>query len=106
MLNQTRVRNMSVVSYLELVQGARDKHDVRMIRAYVLALQFHVLPLTESIGYRASIYMETHALGTSMGVADALIAATAAENELDLCTANVKHYRAIKDIRLVPFRAH
>jgi hypothetical protein len=61
-------------------------------------------PLTEDIGRRAAIYVEEHALSARIGVTDALIAATAVEHGMPLCTANVKHYRPIKDLVIRPFR--
>ena len=35
---------------------------------------------------------------------NALIAATAVENAIPLMTANVKHFRAIRDLELVAFK--
>ncbi|MBI2336277.1 MAG: type II toxin-antitoxin system VapC family toxin, partial [Deltaproteobacteria bacterium] len=35
---------------------------------------------------------------------DAIIAATAIENGLTLTSSNIKHYRAIKDLKLKVFR--
>lgn len=95
---------LSVVSYMELIQGARDKKDLRMMRAYLVDLGFHILPVSENIGHRASIYMEEYAMKSSLGVADALIAATAAENELPLCSGNAKHYKVISELDLEVFR--
>ena len=65
---------------------------------------FRVLPLTDAIGHRASIYVEEYGLGTALGVADALIAATAVEQAERLCTANQRYYSPIKELRTKVFR--
>jgi predicted nucleic acid-binding protein len=44
-----------------------------------------------------------HHFGHSLGLADALIAATAVTNGLPLLTANTKHYRLIKNLILRRF---
>jgi|TARA_B100001964_G_C14188174_1_gene579678 hypothetical protein len=95
---------LSVVSYMELTQGTQDKKDLRMTRAYLVDLGFSILPLTENIGHRASIYLEEYALKSSLGIPDALIAATAVENETQLCSGNAKHYRVISEVNLKVFR--
>jgi predicted nucleic acid-binding protein len=63
-----------------------------------------MLPLTENIGHRATIYMEEYGLAIAMGVADALIAATAVECNRPLLTGSNKPYRAIKELDLHRFR--
>ena len=96
--------DVSVVSYMELVQGAHEKKDLRMARAYLADLGFHILPLSENIGHRASIYLEEYALKSSLRIPDAFIAATAAENEAPLCSENAKHYRVISEVEVEVFR--
>jgi len=98
------MRAVSTVTYMELVQGARDKRELKAIRSFLTDLAFQVLPLTENIGHRASIYMEQYALSVAIGMADALVAATAVEAGMTLCTGNRKHYRAIKDLDIKVFR--
>jgi hypothetical protein len=95
---------LSVVSYMELVQGARSKSELRATKAALSTLNFQMLALTEDIGHRASIYLEEYALKSNIGVPDALIAATAVENNMSLCTANAKDYRSIAELQLNVFR--
>lgn len=89
---------------MELLMGARDKKDSQTIRAFLASLGFRTLPLTENIGHRAAIYLEEYALMCRIGVQDSLIAATAVENEIPLCSGNAKHFKPINDINLKLFR--
>lgn len=103
-VDETGDRRISVVTLMELLQGARDKHDSRLIKRFVVELGFRTLPLTENTGHRAVVYMEEYGLSSGLRVADALIAATAAENNLTLCSGDKPHYRAIAELDLLPFR--
>ncbi len=95
---------LSVVSYMELIRGARDKREMRATRTALANLEFQILPLSENIGHRAAVYLEEYALKSNIGVPDALIAATAVEEGQPLCTANARDYRAISEIELNIFR--
>ena len=97
-------RHLSIVTYMELLQGARDKQETKTIKSFLTDFAFHTRPLTENIGHRASIYMEEYGLKAGMCIADALIAATAVENGLTLLTGNRKHYKAVKELELKIFR--
>ena len=66
--------------------------------------RFRTLPLTENTGHRAVVYMEEYGLSSGLRVADALIAATAAENSLTLCSGDRSHYRALSELVLKAFR--
>ena len=97
-------RFVSVQSLMELLQGSRDKDDLRIIKRFMAELSFAVLPLSENTGHRALIYVEEYGLSSGLRAADAIIAATAVENAMPLMTANAKHFRAIRDLELVVFR--
>ncbi len=103
-IDQAGQLDLSVVSYMELLQGARNKKDLRLTKAFLVDLGFQMVPLSENIGHRASIYLEEYALKSNLGVPDALIAASAVENEMVLCTGNAKDYRAIAEVKLNVFR--
>jgi predicted nucleic acid-binding protein len=103
-LEAAEERRLSVVSYMELLQGARDKDEARKIKVFLADFGFEVMPLTENIGHRASIYMEEYGLKVAMCVGDALIAATAVEAELQLLSGNQKHYKVINELDLEVFK--
>lgn len=96
--------SLSVVTYMELVEGVRDKTELRSTREMVVQYGFAVLPLTEEIGHRAAMYLEMYRLKFGLDLVDALVAATAVENGVALCTANVKHFRAIAGLEIKAFR--
>jgi len=95
---------LSIISYMELVRGARDKRELKATKAALAHLDFQILALSENIGHRASIYLEEYSLKSGIGIPDALIAATAIERGQLLCTANAKDYRNIAELELKVFR--
>jgi len=97
-------RAVSVVNYMELLQGCRDKGEIRTIKSFLADLGFRMLPLTENIGHRALIYMEEYGLPAGLSLADALVAATAIEHGEQLLTANRRHYRPISELEVRVFR--
>ena len=104
-LEKADSRDVSVVSYMELLQGARNKREVKVIRDFLKEMNFQSLPLGENIGHSALVYMEEYCLKIDMCLADALLAATAVEHHLVLCTGNKKHYQSITEIEIKVFRS-
>lgn len=99
-INAAVDRYLSAQTYMELLQGAQNKAQQRIIKRFVSDLGFVTLPLTENIGHRALIYIEEYGISSGLRAGDAIIAATAVENNLPLCSANEKRYRVIKDLVL------
>ena len=95
---------LSAVTYMELVQGVRNRGELRLLRRTIGANAWQVVPLSESIGHRATLYVENHALSHGMRLADALVAATAVECGESLLTANLRHYRLLREVSLVQYR--
>lgn len=95
---------LSLQTYMELLQCARDKNQHKYIKDFLSAFGFEVLPLTENIGHRASIYIEEYTLSSGLRAGDAIIAATAVEHNMVLVSSNVRHFKAIKDLQLRAFR--
>jgi predicted nucleic acid-binding protein len=104
LMEQAETRYLSVQTYLELLQNAQNKKQHQQTKDFLKTFDFTVLPFTENIGHRACVYIEEYSLSTGLRAGDAIIAATATENNLTLVTSNVKHFKSIKDLRLRVFR--
>jgi len=104
MLEAEQERSISIVSLMELYQGARSRAEIAGIRAFFHDNSFRVLPINESVSHLAATLVEEHALKDGVQLADALIAATARETASVLVTGNVRHFRSIPALRLRQFR--
>lgn len=96
--------SLSVVTYMELVQGMADKRELAMFRRTMRAWQAEVIYIDREISSKAMVYVEEHCLSHSLQLADALIAATAIQCGQSLLTGNARHYRVIKELDLKPYR--
>ena len=103
-LDATNERYLSIQSYMELLQGAKNKSQHQYIKNFLAEFNFVTLPLTENIGHRAAIYIEEYSLSSGMRAGDAIIAATAVENNMPVLSSKVKHYKSVKDLELKTFR--
>ena len=99
LVEEEEERLLSIQTFMELLQGARDKRQHRYIADFLKEFDFQTLPLSEKIGHRAAIYVEEYTLSHGLRAGDALVAATATENGLTLCTSNAKHFRPIKGLK-------
>jgi predicted nucleic acid-binding protein len=104
LMEMSEDRHLSIQTYMELLQCAKNKNQHKYTKDFLTAFDFIVLPLTENIGHRASIYIEEYILATGLRSGDAIIAATAVENNLPLVSSNVKHFKRIKEIQLKSFK--
>ena len=104
LVDRTEERLISVQTFMELLQTARDKSQHAIIKRYLKDLSFSALPLTENIGHRALVYVEEYGLSSGMRAGDAIVAATATENGLTLATGNPRHFRPVKGLALRIFR--
>jgi len=104
MIENEESRLISVISYMELIQGARSRREMRLLKNFLTDSAMSLLPLTENIGHRATVYMEEYGLMSGIRLADALIAATAMENGVSLCSGDDRHFKMIRDLPVEIFR--
>ena len=97
------LRLISQVTRMELICGCRDKKEITLLKRFLVAGNFQVIPLSQEIGNRADLYLEEKHLSHGVGLPDALIAATASLQGLPIFTANAKHFRCFSDIQLNRF---
>ncbi len=95
---------ISVVTYMELVQGMRNKKELNRLRKALHIWNAKILYISEEISAKAMFYVEQHFLSHSMELADALIGATAITYGNTILTANDKHYKVLKDLQIKKFR--
>lgn len=95
---------LSIQSFMELLQGAKNKTQHQYTKDFITDFRFSILPLTENIGHRALIYVEEYSISAGMRAADAIVAATAIENNLTLVSSNAKHFKVVKELQLKAFK--
>jgi len=95
---------ISAVTYMELVQGMRNKDELRALKRALKQWRVKTIYMTEEISALALFYIEEYFLSHSMQLADALIGATCATHGMTLYTANDKHYKVIKELDIFVFR--
>jgi len=96
--------SLSVVTYMELVQGMRNKNELNSLRQALYTWNATILYITEEISAKAMFAVEQHFLNHSMQLADVLIGSTAVAHGLPLLTGNGKHYKIMKDVQIKKFR--
>ena len=89
---------ISATTQAELIAGALNKADLRMILQNLRLLE--ILPLEPAIGALAIELLTAHTLSQRLKLADALIAATALHHRLPLFTLNRKDFRYIAGLPL------
>jgi predicted nucleic acid-binding protein len=104
-LGQLLPWQLSVVTYIELAQGCRNKTELTRLRKGLAQSKTTVLALTPAISDRAMALIDAHALSHGLQLGDALIAATALEHGLTLLTGNVKHFAKVPKLNIEAFAA-
>ncbi len=84
---------VSSVTVAELYAGVRGgREDTEQTVLDDLLGLFRVVPVTEDIGRVGGLYKRDYGASHGIGLADAIIAATATLEDAALETLNVKHY--------------
>jgi predicted nucleic acid-binding protein len=102
-LDQLPKLTISAITWLELLQGFRNRAEMLAVQKSLEMRDAERLPITPAITERATALMETLALSHGLRLGDALIAATAIEHGLTVLTANTKHFTPIEGLQVERF---
>jgi predicted nucleic acid-binding protein len=95
---------ISVINYMEVIQGMKDKRELKSFQKYLKKWSVGIIQINESISTRAMFLVEDYFLSHSLELGDAIIASTALENQETILTGNDKHYKFIPNIQIQKFR--
>ena len=102
-IEELRTFSISVVTYMELVQGMRNKKELNSLRLALRNWNVRTVYLSEEISAKAMFFVEQHFLSHSLELADALIGASAVVYGLPLFTGNSKHYKVLAGLEIRKF---
>jgi len=88
---------LDTVVYVELIQGAKNKAEVRKIEKYLT--RFELVHFDETISRKAIELIRAYSKSHGLMLGDAIIAATCLENDLTLITFNTKDFRFIDGLK-------
>lgn len=99
--NQVDFLSISTITLAEIEAGIkpRERDLVETLLRF-----FHKLPVTEDIARKAGNYKQSFGRSHSVGLPDALIAATAFVHKIPLYTLNSKHYPMSDITTHVPYK--
>lgn len=92
---------ISAITLGELYAGVREGQERRILDDFIE--YFKVIPLSSKIAVKGGLFRRDFGKSHGVGLADAMIAATAQSENAALATLNQKHFPMISDV-LVPYR--
>ncbi len=92
---------VSGISVAELYAGVREGGERAAMESFLMA--FDLAAVDMAVARKGGLYRRRYGKSHGVGLADALIAATAEVHGAQLVTMNRKHFPMLKDI-LVPYR--
>lgn len=95
---------LSAITYMELVQGTRNKKELANLDRLLVTLNATIIPIDQSISDKATHTVKTLYHSHSVELADALIGMTAVVHQKPLLTANQKHFQPIKNLEVQTFK--
>ncbi len=89
--------SLSTIVVAELYAGVKGKHE-RIVLDNFVSL-FRIIPVTAEIAKAGGLYKRDFGKSHGVGLADAILAATADKEKAELKTLNVKHYPMIRELK-------
>ena len=99
--NFDRLKDRIIISRItvcEFIYGAKNKKEKKINKEFIEKLE--VIEISEEISKYTYFLLDKYAQAVKLGIADALIAATAIIEGLSFWTLNIKHFRKIKELKI------
>jgi predicted nucleic acid-binding protein len=87
---------LSPIVVAELYAGVKGNAELTVLEGFISL--FRVVPLTAEIAKIGGLYKRDFGKSHGVGLADAILAATADKEQAELKTLNVKHYPMFGDL--------
>lgn len=100
-VGQTDTIFVSTITQMELMVGARNKNELRIVERFLA--RFTIVKLNPTIADLAVDLIRQYRLSHGLLMPDALIAATALSINESLATKNQRDYRFIAGLVLAPY---
>jgi len=88
---------LSSIVVAELYAGVKGHEEEADLQDFVSL--FRVVPVTAEIAKAAGLYKRDYSKSHGIGIADAVLAATAETENAELKTLNIKHYPMLKRLK-------
>jgi tRNA(fMet)-specific endonuclease VapC len=94
--------NFSIITYYEILNGLLYKDAKKQLGKFNDFISINaIIPLTiDSVKISALVQATLRKKGVQIGHTDVLIAGIAIENNLQLVTNNIDHFKRIKDLEI------
>lgn len=99
--NFDRLKDRIIISRItacEIIYGAKNKKEKKINKEFIEKLE--VIEISEEISKYTYFLLDKYAHAVKLGIADALIAATAIIEGFSLWTLNIKHFKKIKELKI------
>ena len=87
---------LSTIVVAELYAGVKGDYELATLDNFIAFCR--IVPVTHEIARTGGIYKRDYAISYGIGLADAIVAATAIVEKAELKTLNIKHYPMIKNL--------
>lgn len=88
---------LSAIVVAELYAGVKGEAELAALNDFIAL--FRVVPVSAEIGKAGGIYKRDYGKSHGIGLADAILAATAETESAELKTLNTRHYPMIKGLK-------
>lgn len=93
---------ISIISEAEIYEEVRNTIELgKVVKTFE---QFFILPITEEISRISIDLLKRHRLAHGLHTLDAFVIATALVHNLAMVTSNTKHFRFVKELKLISWQ--